>query len=163
MSEIYVTGHRNPDTDSIVASLSYAALRNALGMREYKAVRIGAINDETRRLLDMFGVDPPEYIQNMRTQIRDLDFDHPPELTNTVPLDLAWKTMRNNEIATLPILNDDGTLYGVLSAGDIASYDMQAVYNSSIDELPLFNLLSVIEGRVVMSFTTPSTLFPEMS
>ncbi len=149
MSEIYVTGHRNPDTDSIVASLSYAALRNALGMREYKAVRIGAINDETRRLLDMFGVDPPEYIQNMRTQIRDLDFDHPPELTNTVPLDLAWKTMRNNEIATLPILNDDGTLYGVLSAGDIASYDMQAVYNSSIDELPLFNLLSVIEGRVV--------------
>ena len=37
MNEIYVTGHRNPDTDSIVAALSYAALRNALGDREYVA------------------------------------------------------------------------------------------------------------------------------
>ena len=47
MSEIFVTGHRNPDTDSIVASMAYAALRNALGDRDYKAVRIGSVNDET--------------------------------------------------------------------------------------------------------------------
>ena len=49
MNEIYVTGHRNPDTDSIVAAMAYANLRNALGDREYKAVRIGSVNDETDR------------------------------------------------------------------------------------------------------------------
>ena len=51
MAEIFVTGHRNPDTDSIVAAISYAALRNALGDRDYRAARIGSINDETARML----------------------------------------------------------------------------------------------------------------
>ena len=149
MGEIYVTGHRNPDTDSIAASIAYANLRNAIGDREYKAVRIGSINDETRHILDLLGLDPPPFVKDMRTQVSDLDFDQPPELNASVPINLAWNTMRNNEVASLPILNDDGTLYGVISAGDIASFDMQTVYSSQVDELPLFNLLSVIEGRVV--------------
>ena len=149
MGEIFVTGHRNPDTDSIVASIAYANLRNSLGDREYKAVRIGSLNDETRHILEHFGVEAPEFVKDMKTQVGDLAFDTPPELTASVPINLAWNTMRNNEIASLPILNDDGTLYGVLSAGDIASYDMQTVYSSHVDELPLFNLLSVIEGRIV--------------
>ena len=68
MSEIYVTGHRNPDTDSIVAALAYASLRNATGDREYKAVRLGAINDETQRLLDRFGMEAPPLVKTMRTQ-----------------------------------------------------------------------------------------------
>lgn len=149
MNEIYVSGHRNPDTDSIVASMAYARLRNALGDREYKAVRIGAISDETQHMLDHFGFEPPEYIKSMRTQVCDLDFDRPPELNCSVTMDLAWRTMREGEIATMPIVNDDGTLYGMLSAGDIASYDMETIYSSHIEELPVFNLLSVLEGRLV--------------
>ncbi len=149
MNEIYVSGHRNPDTDSIVASMAYARLRNALGDREYKAVRIGAINDETQHMLDHFGFEPPEYIKSMRTQVCDLDFDRPPELNCSVTMDLAWRTMREGEIATMPIVNDDGTLYGMLSAGDIASYDMETIYSSHIEALPVFNLLSVLEGRLV--------------
>ena len=153
MSDIYVTGHRNPDTDSIVAAMAYANLRNSLGDREYKAVRIGSINDETRNMLDRFGFEPPEYIKNMRTQVCDLDFDRPPELNRSVTMDLAWRTMREGEIATMPILNEDGTLYGMLSAGDIASYDMQTIYSSHIDELPVFNLLSVLEGQLVNEYS----------
>ena len=149
MGEIYVTGHRNPDTDSIAASIAYANLRNAIGDRQYKAVRIGSVNDETRHILDLLGLDPPEFVKDMRTQVRDLDFDQPPELTGSVPINLAWTTMRKNEVATLPIINDDGTLYGVISAGDIATFDMETVYSGVIDDLPLFNLLSVIEGRIV--------------
>lgn len=47
MNEIYVVGHRNPDTDSIVAAMSYAALRNALGDRDYVAAYLGHVSDET--------------------------------------------------------------------------------------------------------------------
>ena len=78
MSDIFVTGHRNPDTDSIVASLAYASLQNAMGDRSYKAVRIGAINDETARLLSRFGVEAPPLIKNMRTQVQDVDYDRTP-------------------------------------------------------------------------------------
>ena len=58
MNEIYVTGHRNPDTDSIVAAMSYAALKNALGEKEYVAVHLGTISDETNRMLERFHFKP---------------------------------------------------------------------------------------------------------
>ena len=139
MNDIYVCGHRNPDTDSIVAAMAYANLRNALGDREYKAVRIGAINDETQRMLDRFGFEPPMYIQNMRAQVSDLNFDQPTELNKSVPLDLAWRTMRDSGVSAIPILNDDGTLYGMLSTGDIAAYDLRTVFDCQIDVLPVFD------------------------
>ena len=149
MSEIFVTGHRNPDTDAIVAAISYAALRNALGDREYRAGRIGSINDETARMLKRFGFEPPLHIKNMRTQVCDLDYDRPPTLTSNVTMDLAWRTMRDVAASTLPIVDEDGGLFGLLSAGDIASYDMQTITRSRVEELPVFNLLSVLEGQLV--------------
>lgn len=153
MADIYVTGHRNPDTDSVVAAIAYANLRNCLGDREYKAARIGAINDETQSMLDRFGFEAPVFVKNMRTQVRDLDYDRPPEMAKSVSLDLVWRTMSEGEIVTVPIVNEDGTLYGTISAGDIASYDMQTIYNSHIDELPVFNLLSVLDGRLVNEYS----------
>ena len=55
MEPIYVTGHRNPDTDSIVAAMAYVALRNAVGDREYEAACLGHVSDETQIVLDRFG------------------------------------------------------------------------------------------------------------
>ena len=55
MDPIYVTGHRNPDTDSIVAAIAYAALRNACGDREYEPACLGQISEETQSVLDRFG------------------------------------------------------------------------------------------------------------
>ena len=55
MDPIYVTGHRNPDTDSIVAAMAYAALRNAVGDREYEAACLGHVSDETQAVLEKFG------------------------------------------------------------------------------------------------------------
>ena len=152
MSDIYVTGHRNPDTDSIVASMAYAQLRNALGDREYKAVRIGAINDETQRLLDHFGMEAPPYINNMRTQIRDLEYDRTPALNNSVTVHLAWQTMAQGSINVVPIVDEDGHLFGMLSAGDVASFDMQTLNENHIEDVPVFNLLSVLEGTLVNEY-----------
>ena len=53
MDTIYITGHRNPDTDSIVSAMAYAALKNALGQRQYEAARLGQISDETQTVLDL--------------------------------------------------------------------------------------------------------------
>ena len=81
MDTIYITGHRNPDTDSIVAAMAYAALQNAMGNRQYQAARLGQISDETQIVLDRFGFQPPRLIENVRTQVRDLDYDTPPTLS----------------------------------------------------------------------------------
>ena len=80
MDTIYITGHRNPDTDSVISAMAYAALKNALGDRRYKAARLGQISEETQIVLDRFGFQPPRLLTDVRTQVRDLDYDTPPAL-----------------------------------------------------------------------------------
>ena len=150
MDTIYITGHRNPDTDSVVSAMAYAALKNALGDRQYQAARLGQLSDETQSVLDRFGFKPPKLISNVRTQVRDLDYDTPPTLSAGVTISRAWQTLQNDShISAIPVANEDGTLYGMLSAGDIASYDVSSVRNAYVSEIPVYNLLSVIEGKVL--------------
>ena len=120
MDPIYVTGHRNPDTDSIVAAIAYAALRNACGDREYEAACLGRVSDETRIVLDRFGFRPPMMISNLFNQVRDLEFDTPPILATGVTMGRAWDEFREYpSIAAVPVVRENGTLYGVLSRTDI--------------------------------------------
>ena len=150
MDPIYVTGHRNPDTDSIVAAMAYAALRNACGDREYEAACLGRVSDETQMVLDRFGFQPPKRIHSMHTQVRDLDFDTPPVLSAAVTEGRAWRMLQEHkEISALPVANEDGTLYGMLSREDVASYNMALVTLGVLEKVPLFNVLSVLEGKVL--------------
>ena len=150
MDPIYVTGHRNPDTDSIVAAISYAALRNACGDREYEAACLGQVSEETRIVLDRFGFRPPTRITNLYNQVRDLDFDRPPVLDTGVTIRRAWDEFQNHpNIAAVPVARENGTLYGVLSRTDIASYNMSGISSGILENVPLFNLLSVLEGKVL--------------
>ena len=150
MDPIYVTGHRNPDTDSIVAAMAYAALRNALGDREYEAACLGSVSDETQLVLDRFGFQPPKRINNMYTQVQDLVYDTPPLLGKAVTVDRAWETLQKERSNTaIPVANEDGTLYGMLSREDIANYNMAQATLGKLEEVPLFNVLSVLEGRVL--------------
>ena len=150
MDPIYVTGHKNPDTDSIVAAMAYAALRNACGDREYTAACLGRVSDETQLVLDRFGFQPPLHITNMFTQVRDLVYDTPPLLGTSVTMGRAWETLQKERSNTaIPVANEDGTLFGMLSREDIANYNMALATLGVLDEVPLFNVLSVLEGRVL--------------
>ena len=150
MDPIYVTGHRNPDTDSIVAAMAYAALRNALGDREYEAACLGHVSDETQLVLDRFGFQSPKRIHDMFTQVRDLDFDTPPLLSAAVTVGRGWEILQDQKnISAVPVTNEDGTLYGMLSRENVASYNMEAVNAAMLESVPLFNVLSVLEGKVL--------------
>ena len=149
MDTIYITGHKNPDTDSIVSAMAYAALKNALGLREYKAARLGEISDETKTVLERFHAQPPLRISDVRTQVRDLDYDTPMALSPAATIRRAWTTMQADRISVMPVANDDGTLYGMLSAGDVANFDVSSVQEPYVHNIPVYNLLSVLEGRIL--------------
>ncbi len=150
MDPIYVVGHRNPDTDSIVAAMAYASLRNALGDREYEAACLGRVSDETQRVLDLFGFEPPKRVHNMFTQVRDLDFDTPPVLSGGVTVGRAWQMLTaQKNITALPVANEDGTLYGMLSRENVASYNMTQATVGILQEIPVCNILSVLEGKIL--------------
>ena len=150
MDPIYVIGHKNPDTDSIVAAMAYASLRNALGDREFEPACLGHVSDETQLVLDRFGFHPPKRITNVYTQVHDLDFDTPPVLNAAVTVDRAWNALQENRaISAIPVVNEDGTLYGMLSREHVASYHMALISAGVLEEVPLFNLLSVLEGKLL--------------
>ncbi len=150
MDTIFVTGHRNPDTDSIVAAMAYTALRNALGDREYEAACLGPVSDETQIVLDRFGFQPPKRITSMYTQVKDLDFDKPPIFSAAVTIGRAWSILEELSGTTaIPVANEDGTLYGMLSREDVADYNMSLVSVAKLEAVPLFNVLSVLEGKIL--------------
>ena len=150
MDPVYVFGHKNPDTDSIVAAIAYANLRNALGDRQYVACRLGVLSDETSRILQRFGFESPMRLHDVRTQVKDLTFDRPPILSDAVTVHRAWELMYEDEhpSVSLPIADEGGKLFGMLTTGDIAQYDMRFVEETMLKDVPLFNLLSCLDGQI---------------
>ena len=150
MEPIYVTGHKNPDTDSIVAAIAYASLRHAVGDRDYEAACLGQVSNETRRVLERFGFQPPKRISGVYNQVRDLEFDTPPMLGEAVTVNRGWEALQKQKnIAAIPVTNEDGTLYGMLSREDVATYNMAQISSGYLSPVPLFNVLSVLDGKVL--------------
>ena len=159
MEPIYVTGHRNPDTDSIVAAIAYAALRNALGDWEYVPACLGHISDETMRVLDKFGYEPPMRLFDVYTQVRDLDYEKSQTLFRTVTVGKAWSALQGqNNSSSVAVTNSDGTLYGMLSWDDLARFHMGLVTSSYLRPTPLFNVVSSLEGKVLNDVGSHSDL-----
>jgi len=150
MDSVYVVGHKNPDTDSIVSAMAYASLQNALG-GHYIAARYGHLNTETSFLLERFGFQPPVYLRTVRTQVLDLDFDTPPTIGAGVPVSYAWEVLRNRESSSssLPIIEEDGRLFGLVTVGGLAESDMDSVSHPFVSCVPVFNLLSALEGHII--------------
>ena len=150
MDPIYVFGHKNPDTDSIVSAMAYASLRNAIGDRQFEPRRLGSVSDETQAILDHFGFEPPKLLHTMRTQVRDLAYDTPPALDMSVTIHRAWQALSaDTKVMALPITGEGGHLIGMLTRGDIATFDMYSVNHPAIDNVPVYNLLSSLEGRII--------------
>jgi len=165
MDHVYVFGHRNPDTDSIVSAMAYAALRNALGEREYEAVALGQPTDETRRILHRFGFRSPRRIHDVFTQVRDLDFDTPPVMSAEVTVGRAWTALQSQKgLTSVAVANEDGTLFGLLAREDVANYNMNLVASSYLRPVPIFNLLSVLEGKLLSDNPDfPDSVFGEVT
>lgn len=149
MEPVYVVGHQNPDTDSVVSAIAYASLKNALGERTYTPAVLGEISDQTKKVLDRFGFETPARLFNVRTQVRDLEFDTPPILSSAVSTGHAWKTFSQVTAPALPVADEDGVLYGMLTKGDIAQFVMEALDCPDGRDIPLFNMLNMLDGTLL--------------
>lgn len=141
---ILICGHRHPDTDSIVSALAYAELKNQMGQPAI-AVRAGEVNIETQRVLNRFGFDPPSPVFDVRMQVRDLDYDQTGVLHADMPLKFAWEMMRDQNVRSLPIVDESTRLIGLVTAGRAAEYDLKTAIDPAL-EATFENLLLAIDG-----------------
>lgn len=150
--KIIVTGHRNPDTDSICSAICYARLKKLQGFEGYEPCHPDALNPESQFVLNYFGVDEPRQIDNVRTQIKDITFRRCPGVNKGISLKQAWNLMQTTNAVTLACVNDEGLLEGVITIGDITKSYMN-LYDSSIiskARTKYANILDTLEAEMVI-------------
>ena len=147
-----VIGHKNPDTDSICSAICYANLKHILTGEEYTPARAGHVNSETQYVLDYFGVEAPELIENVRTQVKDIEIRETKGVDKNISLKKAWNLMQDNTVVTIPAVTEDNTLEGLITVGDITRSYMN-VYDSSILSkacTQYSNILETLEGALLV-------------
>lgn len=149
---VFVVGHKNPDTDSICSAICYANLKSKLCEdTDYIAMRAGHINEETQYVLERFDVQPPLYLKDVRTQVRDIEIRETEGVSQDISLKKAWNFMKDKNVATLPI-TEKNKLTGLISISDIATSYMD-VYDSKIlatAKTKYKNILETLDAEMVV-------------
>lgn len=127
---VLVIGHINPDTDSICSAICYARFKEAVTGIRHEARRAGQINEETRFVLNKFGVKEPEYQDNVRMQVKDVEYRKTEGVSRNISMKKAWEIMKECNVVTLPVTKQK-RLEGLIAVKDIATSYMD-VYDSSI-------------------------------
>lgn len=147
-----VIGHRNPDTDSICSAICYANLKRLVTGDEYIPGRAGHVNGETQFVLDYFGVEQPKLVEDVRTQVKDIEIRKTKGVAGSISLKMAWKIMQENNVVTIPSVREDGALEGLITVGDITKTYMN-IYDSSIlskANTQYSNIIETLEADLIV-------------
>ena len=175
MATIYVTGHRNPDTDSIASAIGYAELRRRLDPNnEYVPVRLGDTNPQTNWLLERSGAPEPRFLAHVLMRACDVMHTEFPVIEQDEPIRQAGIALSRAELELVPVVDETGALTGVVTERALARrYIRESRHTSTLQDAPTYvhaivdvldgELLTgddeLLEGRVwvhAMDVTTPS-------
>lgn len=152
LKKTLVLGHRNPDTDSICSAICYAGFKHQLTGENYEPCRAGNVNPETQYVLDYFKLKAPRLVENVKTQVKDIEIRKTKGVFRGISLKNAWGLMQENNVVTLPCVTEEGLLEGVITIGDITKSYMN-LYDSSIISkacTKYANILDTLEGSMVV-------------
>lgn len=155
-NNIYVIGHKNPDTDSICSAISYAYLKNELSQKQeeeckYIPTRAGHINEETQYVLRYFEQEAPLFVNDIRPQVTDIEIRKTEGVDAGLSLKKAWDIMRGARIVSLPII-EEGKLAGIITVSDIAYSDMDVYDNMILSKAGTNykNIVETIDGEMIV-------------
>ena len=148
---IYITGHKNPDSDSICAAIAYSEFKNKTGSTPAVPLRLGDLSRETKFILDYFHVEEPQLTTTMKLQVSDLSFDDIAPISPDVSLKKAWSLMKENSVKSLPVVDEQGKLKGLASVSNLVStyidnWDDNILAKSSTN---INNILDTLSAKAV--------------
>ena len=152
MSEnVYVSGHKNPDTDSICSAIAYSYLLNATNKYNAVPVRLGEVNRETEYVLKRFGVEHPVLLKTVKQKVEDLNYDKVTVFSKDLTLKTAWFLLKQQNLKSAPILDEHGQLLGLLSTSNIIEGYMDQ-WDSEVlkkAKTPVENVIDTLEANVI--------------
>src|SRR5512135_2758694 len=152
MRTVYVVGHTTPDTDSVCSAIAYAYFKNVTDKRFlFTPVRAGKLNHETTFVLNRFGVPASAEIDSLVATVSDLDLKRPVSVGVRDSVQALALLMREQGVRSVPVVDAEGRLAGVVGLKDIARHYMESVGFADLSKAPieLDILLKTLDGRVI--------------
>ena len=148
---VIVMGHKNPDTDSICAAITYANLKRQITGDDYIACRAGHLNEETQFVMSYFNVETPAYVKDVRTQVRDMEIRMLEGSSQDLSLKNAWSKMRDAEVVTLCVTEGD-KLTGIVTTNDIVETYMDVIDPKILSEAKTCykNIVETLDGELIV-------------
>ena len=149
MEKVYIFGHRNPDTDSVTATIALAHLKKKLGINAIPTV-LSSINLETKYALNYFKVRVPLFLNDVKIKIKDLNYTRNYSITEEDSINDAYCKMTEAGISKIPIVDKNQKMLGIITMKDIAkeqfSENIDLVYSS------YENILEAIDGQELLRY-----------
>lgn len=150
MEKTYIFGHQKPDSDSVCASISLSYLKNALGFNTSPKV-LGHINNETKFILNYFGVKEPEYLNDVKVQIRNMKYNKDCIIEESSSIQDAFSLMQKEEESGICIVDADKKLKGLVTLKELAI----KLINGNRDTIKtnINNIIHVLDGEILVKST----------
>lgn len=149
MKKTFIFGHKKPDTDSVCAAISYSYLKNKMGSNTEPRV-LGAINKETKFVLDYFGINEPAYLNDVKVQIKNMQYLKDTYINEHTSIYETFNELHKLGVTGLPLVDENNKLKGYINVKEMAKniiegdmYDLKTSYN---------NILKVLDGKEILRY-----------
>ncbi len=149
MQKIYIFGHKKPDTDSVTSSIALSYLKNQLGMNTEPRV-LGDINNETKYVLDYFHMKEPKYLNDVKLQIKDVNYHKDYTIRDKASVKDAYDYMISKEITGVPIVNEQNQFLNLVTIKLIVKNLINS--DGKYLETSYENIIKAIDGEKILKF-----------
>jgi manganese-dependent inorganic pyrophosphatase len=153
LPHVYVTGHKNPDTDTIASAIGYAEFKNLVDPDNYYApARLGEVNAQTAWALKESGAEEPKLLEHIMLRVKDVMAEEVAMVNKNDPLRNVGLAMAKRNISQVPIVDDDGSLVGIITERNLARmYVRESREASTFARSPVSvgSMVEVLEGELL--------------
>ncbi len=149
MKKTFIFGHKKPDTDSVMSAIALSHLKNELGDSTEPRI-LGAINKETEYALNYFNLKTPEYLNDVKLQLKDVNFHKGFLIKETDSIYNGYQYMLREGLTGLPVVKENGEFKGLITIKDLS----HTMINENVDDLytSYDNLLEVLKAEEIIRF-----------
>ena len=152
MNQIYLFGHRNPDTDSIASVIGYAEFLNRSEPGRYVPARCGEMNAESRYMLERTGSAAPVLIPSVEPRLSDIIYKPVFSLTEDVPTVDVATLMAGEGIRNVVITDSAGRPVGMVGEHVLAGAYIEKIHLPalSVTPIPTETLARILSAKIVV-------------
>lgn len=149
MEKTFIFGHKKPDSDSVMSAIGLSYLKNKLGDSTEPRI-LGNVNKETKYALEYFGLKEPEYLNDVKLQIKDVNYHKGFLIKDTDSIYDGYQKMLKEGLTGIPVVQQKNAFLGLITIKDLS----HMVVNANFEELftSYSNIMKVLKGEEILKF-----------